>query len=143
MTPEALASLHAEAFPGPPRPWSAAEFADLLGERGVMLFAEGDAAFLVARQAGPEAEVLTLCTAPGARRQGHARRLLAALEDWARARGVEEIFLEVAETNDAARGLYAAAGFAERGHRKDYYTAGGRERVHAIVLGKALDLPSG
>ena len=30
MTPEALASLHARAFPGPPRPWSADEFESLL-----------------------------------------------------------------------------------------------------------------
>ncbi|NNU78901.1 GNAT family N-acetyltransferase [Halovulum dunhuangense] len=138
MTPEALAALHARAFPGPPRPWSAAEFAEVLALPGVALFTAGTAAFLIARRAGPEAEILTLCTAPDARRQGHAARLLAEMQRWAEASGVEELFLEVAETNIAARALYAAAGFVPRGHRKDYYDAGGRVRVHAHVMGKCL-----
>ena len=138
MTPQALAALHARAFPGPPRPWTAEEFADMLAEPGIRLFTHNDAAFLLARRAGPEAEILTLCTAPQARRQGAARALLAAFEAWAREAGVEELFLEVAETNTSARALYDRAGFAARGHRKDYYTDGGRTRVHAVVMGKAL-----
>jgi ribosomal-protein-alanine N-acetyltransferase len=138
MTPQALAALHARAFPGPPRPWSAAEFAQMLAEPGVVLFTRAATAFLLARRAGPEAEILTLCTDPAARRQGAARALLAELETWARGAGVEELFLEVAETNAAARALYAQAGFTMRGHRKDYYTDGGRRRVHALVMGKAL-----
>lgn len=138
MTPQALAALHARAFRGPPRPWSADEFAAMLGEPNVALFAQPDTAFLLARRAGPEAEILTLCTAPEARRRGAARGLLDELERWARQQGVEELFLEVAETNAAARALYRQAGFAERGHRKDYYTDGGRSRVHALVMGKAV-----
>jgi len=138
MTPQALADLHARAFPGPPRPWSAAEFADMLADPGVRLFTRDDMAFLVARRAGPEAEILTLCTAPEARRQGTARALLDAFEAWARQAGVEELFLEVAATNTPARSLYDRAGFTARGHRKDYYTDGGRTRVHALVMGKAI-----
>ena len=138
MTPQALAALHARAFPGPPRPWSADEFAAMLAEPGVQLFTHGDTAFLVARQAGPEAEILTLCAAPEARRRGAARALLAEFERWARESGVEELFLEVAETNTPARTLYERAGFVERGHRKDYYTDGGRSRVHALVMGKTV-----
>ena len=37
MTPEALAALHALAFTDTPRPWSAAEFAALLGEPSTVL----------------------------------------------------------------------------------------------------------
>ena len=138
MTPQTLAALHARAFPGPPRPWSPEEFAGMLAEPGVTLFTHADTAFLLARRAGPEAEILTLCTDPAARRQGAARRLLAELDAWAVRQGLEELFLEVAETNAAARALYQAAGFVQRGHRKDYYTDGGRSRVHALVMRKAL-----
>ena len=138
MTPQALAALHARAFPGPPRPWSAAEFQALLAEPGVRLFSHGDAAFLLARRAGPEAEILTLCTAPEARRQGAARALLGQFEAWARETGIEELFLEVAESNGPARALYERFGFTARGHRKDYYTNGGRSRVHALVMAKTV-----
>lgn len=138
MTPDALADLHAQSFPGPPRPWSAKEFEDLLADPAVRLFCAGQDAFLIARRAGPEAEVLTICTAPRARGRGLARRLMAELDTWARSEGVEELFLEVAETNTPARALYASAGFAQRGHRKDYYAERGRSRVHALVLGKLL-----
>jgi len=138
MTPEALAALHAVAFPGPPRPWTAAEFTDLLADPRVLLLSERDQAFVLARIAGPEAEVLTICTDPAARRRGLASILLDRLErDLART-GVEELFLEVAETNHAARALYAAAGFAERGYRKDYYTGDGAVKEHARVLAKPI-----
>ncbi len=138
MTPEALAALHARAFPGPPRPWTAAEFVALLADPNVHLFAApaGDA-FLLARRAGPEAEVLTLCTDPAARRQGRARALLAAFEGWAAAAGAESLFLEVAEGNAAALGLYRAAGWRPCGMRRDYYRQAGCAAVHAHVLGKA------
>ncbi|MSU89547.1 GNAT family N-acetyltransferase [Rhodobacteraceae bacterium 2CG4] len=138
MTPEALAALHASAFSGPPRPWTAEEFAGLLADPGVLLLTAGADAFLLARIAGPEAEVLTLCTAPSARRRGLARRLLDRLDAVLARRGVEELYLEVAETNAPARALYAAAGFTARGHRKDYYSDRGAHRIHALVLGKPV-----
>lgn len=137
MTPETLAALHARAFPGPPRAWTAEEFASFLSDPAVSILTAADA-FLVTRRAGPEAEVLTLCTAPEARRKGQARALMTQFEGDAQAADVEEIFLEVAETNVAARALYAALGYSQRGHRKDYYSQGGRQRVHAYVLSKPL-----
>ncbi len=138
MKPEALAALHAVAFPGPPRAWTATEFSDLLADPRVLLLTEDDRAFVLARLAGPEAEVLTICTDPTARKRGLARRLLARLERELGDRGVEDLFLEVAETNHAARALYAAAGFAEKGYRKDYYTGEGAQKVHARVLAKPI-----
>ncbi|WP_112321844.1 GNAT family N-acetyltransferase [Oceanibium sediminis] len=138
MTPEALARLHARAFPAPPRPWSAPEFAQLLASPGVALFCDPAPGFLLARCAGPEIEVLTLCVAPESRRSGCARKLLKRLEEWAFSRNAEDILLEVSDTNAPARALYAAAGFAPRGYRKDYYTAQGRSAVSAHVLGKSL-----
>lgn len=138
MTPEALAVLHAKAFPGPPRPWTAEEFTELLASPSVLLLTEDEAGFLVARIAGPEAELLTICTAPEARRRGVGAGLLSRLDEHLVSQGVEELYLEVAETNAAARALYAAAGFVQRGHRKDYYIDRGTVRVHALVMGKSL-----
>ncbi|WP_432488023.1 GNAT family N-acetyltransferase [Kineococcus sp. SYSU DK018] len=46
------------------------------------------------------------------RRRGLARRLLAEVADWGRARGAVSAYLQVAEANAGARALYGSAGFA-------------------------------
>lgn len=133
MTPEALATIHARAFAGQGRAWSAMEFADLLADPGA--FVTGNShAFALGRVVAGEAELLTIATDPACRRAGHARACLAAFEAVARARGAETVFLEVAEDNAAALGLYRGAGFAQMARRKGYY-AGGRD---AIVMRKPL-----
>ncbi|MEM6619932.1 MAG: GNAT family N-acetyltransferase [Pseudomonadota bacterium] len=93
---------------------------------------------MVLRSAGPEAEILTLAVAPDARRQGIARALLALGETQARARGVAEMFLEVAQDNHPALALYRGTGYREAGVRKDYYQGPRGARVSALVLKKAL-----
>lgn len=137
MGPADLAAIHALCFDGAPRPWSEAEFADLLASANVVLVTR-DAGFALARLAGPEAELLTIAVAPPARRRGIGRRLLDGIEAACAARGAGEIFLEVAETNRAARRLYEAAGYSRVGFRRDYYAEGGRRRVSAFVLRKTL-----
>lgn len=137
MTPEALAALHARCFTDAPPPWSAASFARILAHPGTRFVAE-DAGFALAQVAGPEAELLTIAVDPARRREGRGRALLAALLDRLAAEGVEEIFLEVAEPNAAARALYARAGFAERGLRRGYYRRRGAGALDALVLGKRL-----
>jgi [ribosomal protein S18]-alanine N-acetyltransferase len=137
MTPEALAALHALAFEDVPRPWTAAEFADFLGEVSTVLVAR-DGGFALGRIAGPEAELLTIAVAPADRRRGVGRALLSAFEAAALDRGASEALLEVAVTNDAARGLYAAAGYAEVGRRRGYYVRPGGPPVDALVLARRL-----
>jgi GNAT superfamily N-acetyltransferase len=51
-------------------------------------------------------------TAPSERRRGHARRVLAALEDAARARGYRAVRLETGRPQPEAVALYAGAGYA-------------------------------
>jgi N-acetylglutamate synthase len=58
---------------------------------------------------------------PGARRQGHARAVMAALTEWAASRGAIRGWLEVLADNDRAHALYASLGFAEH-HRYRYRT---------------------
>ncbi len=63
----------------------------------------------------PQAFVVYMAVEPQARRTGIAASLLAAAEAAARARGLGYVALMVTEENEAARELYAQAGyFTER-----------------------------
>lgn len=137
MDPDALAHLHALAFEGAMRPWSAAEFASLLAQPRVTLFRHGQA-FGVMRVVADEAELLTLATHPAHRRQGLAGAVLASIIASARDQGATTLFLEVAEPNEAARALYAVAGFAETGRRAQYYTLPDGRRTDAVILSRSL-----
>ena len=132
----ALAALHARAFP---RGWAAKEITDLM-RRGAFGFLADDTAlkgFVLAWAPGPEAEILTLVTAPEHRREGWGVQLLAAALAAAQAQGAGAMLLEVADDNDAARALYAATGFVEVGRRLRYYQ---RESgaADALVLRREL-----
>jgi ribosomal-protein-alanine N-acetyltransferase len=64
--------------------------------------------------------------------------MLAFVLKLARDYSAERVFLEVRPSNAAARGLYAAAGFAEAGVRRGYYPA--REgREDAVVLQRSIE----
>lgn len=80
---------------------------------------------------GEEGDIQTIALVPGARGGGHGRRLMRALLDAARGRGVREVFLEVRADNPVARGLYSSLGFEELGVRPRYYQPDG---VDAIVM---------
>ena len=120
-----LATLHAESIAPP---WSADTFATLLDQPGVAgwiaVEQEEPVGLMLARVAADEAEILTLAVLPRARRQGIARDLMAQLVTWAATVQAARLFLEVAEDNVAARGLYERSGFALVGRRNDYYAPG-------------------
>ncbi len=137
MTPEALATLHARAFAGQSRGWSAEEFRDLMARPHI--FVVGDAeGFAMGQAVAAEAELLTLATAPEARRAGRGRASLRAFEAEARARRVDRLFLEVAADNDAALALYRSEGFTDLARRPKYYARPGAAPVDALVLEKRL-----
>lgn len=58
-------------------------------------------------------EVKRMYVVPHARRRGHARRLLIALEDAARAVGLERVRLDTNAQQPEAVALYHACGYAE------------------------------
>lgn len=137
MTPEDMAALHARAFAGQGRAWSATEFSDLLASP--LVFAVGDTrGFALGRVIADEAELLTIATDPALRRQGVARACLAAFERTAAKRGARSAFLEVADDNSAAKALYSAAGFSQAALRKGYYPRPNRPAVDALVLRRDL-----
>jgi ribosomal-protein-alanine N-acetyltransferase len=78
--------------------------------------------FLVARLVAPEWELENIVVAPTARRIGLGKQLLDALLATARETNSDAVFLEVRESNTAARDLYEKAGFKVTGRRKSYYT---------------------
>lgn len=128
-----FAAMHAECFDNP---WNADDIARLMTMPGavalIALDGEEPAAFLLARRAADETEILTIGTRPFARRRGLATALIARLESETGG----HVFIEVAEGNQAARALYAALGFAGTGLRKNYYERPGGRREHAMVLRK-------
>lgn len=82
-------------------------------------------------------DILTVCVAQESRRQGIARALLAFLEAEARDKSVDKIFLEVRESNAAARALYERCGYCEISRRKRYY----KDPVEdALILQKEIKL---
>jgi [ribosomal protein S18]-alanine N-acetyltransferase len=78
--------------------------------------------FLVASHVAPEWELENIAVASSARRKGIGKRLLSALLAAARETNSDSVFLEVRESNAAARTLYEKAGFEQTGRRKSYYS---------------------
>ena len=133
---KALAALHRQCFTDA---WNANAFRDLLSSYGAFAYAVPHA-FIVARAAAGEAEILTLGTLPASRRTGAARALVLAAAAEAHQRGAAEMFLEVAADNAPAVALYANLGFTPVGRRKGYYVRG-PSAADAITLRAALPLP--
>ena len=105
-------------------PWAESHFRDSLRQDHECWILVADGAFVghgILSAAAHEGELLNLCIAPEAQGQGLGTRLLSYLLDRARARACDEVFLEVRDSNGAARRLYRRAGFQEIGRRRGYY----------------------
>jgi ribosomal-protein-alanine N-acetyltransferase len=134
MIADELAALHAKCFIHP-RPWTRAEFSDLLNSPAVFLCTQKHG-FALGRIAGPEVELLTIAVDPDFRQQGIAQKLM---EQFAvKAKSAEEMFLEVAQSNLPAIKLYERAGFKKIGERKGYYSDTSGARITALIMGKSL-----
>ena len=104
--------------------WSEAEYHRLFAEGGrAVLVIEEDSVqgFIVGRDLGPEWEIENIVVASSVQRRGLGTRLVQKLLDLARDRGAQVVFLEVRESNRAARALYSKTGFTESGGRRGYY----------------------
>jgi ribosomal-protein-alanine N-acetyltransferase len=131
-----MARLHGLCFTTP-RPWSAAEIAQILANPySFALY--GPHGFLLGQAVAGEAELLTIAVDPNQRRQGIGRALLAQFCDMARQKGAQTAFLEVAATNFPAIALYKAAGFSQSGLRRAYYLGPDGTSIDALVMVCAL-----
>lgn len=138
-----LAALHASCFDDA---WSVGAMADVLASPGAfacIALPTGEpepspAGFALARVVADEAELLSLGVHPSARRQRIGQALLDEVIRRADRLGATTLFLEVAETNEAARLLYVANGFSAVGRRPDYYQRSNTVPVAALTLRRAL-----
>lgn len=134
-----IARLDGAVFPPG---WPLQAMQTLLAETTTLAWAarrEGELrGFVLGRRVLDEAEILSLVVVDTERRQGLGARLLARFTGQAFAAGASRIFLEVAEDNAPALGLYHSAGFTACGVRRGYYhRTQGQPPVDALVL--ALD----
>jgi [ribosomal protein S18]-alanine N-acetyltransferase len=77
--------------------------------------------FIVGRQVEDEWEIENIAVTGAARRCGLGSRLVGEFLDLVRGRRGKAVFLEVRESNRAARSLYEKWAFLEVGRRKMYY----------------------
>jgi len=77
--------------------------------------------FIVGRLLSQECEIENVMIKGTARRRGLGSRLLGEFLDHVRSQGGQEIWLEVRESNVAARALYEKWAFREEGRRRGYY----------------------
>jgi [ribosomal protein S18]-alanine N-acetyltransferase len=108
--------------------WNHAEYLKLFnadkqqGRTALVVEQAGSAVgFIVARQVMDEWEIENIAVTGSARRCGLGTRLLGEFLDLVRQRGGKTVFLEVRESNLAARALYGKWAFLEAGRRKMYY----------------------
>lgn len=124
--------------------WDADAIAGLLETPGCFAFTPGDepaSGLILARVAADECEILWLIVDPARRQQGLARGLLRAALARAADLGARSVYLEVAERNRAAVGLYDSEGFLLCGERPNYYPSKGSDGPDsALLYRKSLEI---
>jgi len=86
-----------------------------------------------------ETHILNLAVHPQQRCRGVGSRMLEYVIDFSRAKGAEEIFLEVRRSNHRAISVYRRFQFQALGIRPRYYQDSGED---AIIMGLRLTDPS-
>lgn len=133
-----VAAIEAASFSDP---WPETAFSQLLPQAHVRMHVAVEASdaasadmvvgYCVLLLAADEGEIANIATAPRARGQGVAGRLLDHALATAMANGAQAVFLEVRESNVPARRLYASRQFVPVGRRRGYYT---QPREDALLL---------
>ena len=127
-------------------PWSEEAFRRLLGgppaifQVAVFPPDETIVGYVIAYSVDEDAEVLNLAVEPNHRGKGLAGQMLDAAVIELAGRGVVNAYLEVRESNKAARALYEARGFTEIARRRAYYR---RPVEDALVLRRVLGSADG
>ena len=82
-----------------------------------------------------EAEIPNVCVKESARCRGIGKQMMTVLIEEAKKLGMAMLYLEVRESNAAARTLYKSLGFEETGIRKNFYE---HPVEHAVLMSKTL-----
>jgi [ribosomal protein S18]-alanine N-acetyltransferase len=135
---EAVAELERACYSDP---WPATAFVSLPDNPRVYFavvdspVARSLAGYVVAWYVLDEGEIANLAVAPSARGKGIGGALLDAAIRESIDRGVTDLYLEVRESNQSARRLYASRDFEEVSRRKGYYRAPVED---ALILRRTL-----
>jgi ribosomal-protein-alanine N-acetyltransferase len=131
----AISALHGASFN---RGWSEEEIERLMLDRQVVTHRATIggrlAGFAMSRLVQGEAEILSVAVAAARRRRGVGRRLLDLHLRRLAGLGARVVFLEVDESNVAARALYHRFGFHEAARREGYYFGSSGKRSTALIL---------
>ena len=106
-------------------PWGKKDiFSYICSDTGMCFTALSDGqvvGYIIGRKIPPEGEIYRIAVRADKRQRGIGYRLLSYSLKTELGHGVETVFLEVRESNTAARALYTAYGFKEISIRKNYY----------------------
>lgn len=121
-------------------PWSEKSFQEAFASENITVWAAVDheqnvAGFACIMTFGEEGEILNIAVHPSVRKAGIGQRLMDAMISEAAQNGVRDFYLEVRESNTAARRLYDKNGFLPLGVRKRYYT---KPVEDAIIMKKPI-----
>ena len=124
-------------------PWTRGNFIDSLASgylARLALDGQGNCmGYFVAMQGAGEMHLLNLTVAPQIQRQGLGTKLLQEVCAHGQRFKAAILWLEVRESNEAARKLYSTFGFVEVGVRRAYYPSGGGQRESAVVMSISLE----
>lgn len=133
----AILDIENEAFTCP---WSGKSFEEAFESPNITVYAALDeeqnvAGFACLMTFGDEGEILNIAVRLSARKAGIGQMLMDAMLTEGTENGVRDFYLEVRESNTAARHLYDKNGFLPLGIRKRYYT---KPVEDAIVMRKTI-----
>ena len=84
-----------------------------------------------------ETDMMNIAVHPDYRNQGVAKKLIQNLMDTISEQGSHSLMLEVRQSNEPAKNLYASLGFETVGIRKNYYR---NPKENALILRKEWSL---
>ena len=107
-------------------PWSEKTFNDAVSNDNIVVYTVSDRqaiyGFYCLMHVEDEAELLNIAVMPSHRGIGLGQQLMAHAVMYAQTHGINNIYLEVRESNITAQNLYKKFGFTSIGIRKRYYS---------------------
>lgn len=122
-------------------PWSEESFRSILMSSFAFSFGAFDGVgcllgYIILSFVVDVGEVLDIAVAVDRKKMGVGTQLMSHAHSFLKEKGGSEVFLEVRESNTAARSLYSKQGYEAVGIRKNYYS---NPKENAIMMKKALN----
>jgi ribosomal-protein-alanine N-acetyltransferase len=141
MTVADLALVEAIEREGQDAPWSRRIFEDCMNvgyDCRIILCERERVGFVIVSRVLDEAHLLNIVLDASWRARGIAREVLTMLQEELIQQGLSLLYLEVRESNTAARRLYEKLGFRISGFRERYYRTRDGGREDAVLMSKQL-----